>query len=60
MDVEIEKPHVHHKPTGRRHLDLILPITALFVVDDHAAGGRQPARPLCILHIHDLLRVGVA
>ena len=31
MDVEIEKPHVHHKPTGHRRLDLVLAITALFV-----------------------------
>lgn len=31
MDVEIEKPHVHHKPTGHRGLDLVLPIAALFV-----------------------------
>lgn len=31
MDVEIEKPHVHHAKTGRRHFDLILPIAALFV-----------------------------
>ena len=31
MDVEIEKPHVHHKKTGQRHLDMVLPIAALFV-----------------------------
>ena len=31
MDVEIEKPHVYHRPTGGRHFDLILPIAALFV-----------------------------
>ena len=31
MEVEIEKPHVAHRSTGSRHLDLILPITALFV-----------------------------
>lgn len=31
MDVEIEKPRVHHHPTGRRWLDLSLPIAALFV-----------------------------
>ena len=31
MDVEIEKPHVHHRPTGLRHFDLVLPIAALFV-----------------------------
>lgn len=31
MDVEIDKPHVHHRPTGIRHLDLVLPIAALFV-----------------------------
>ena len=30
MDVEVEKPHVHH-PVGHRKLDLILPIAALFV-----------------------------
>jgi hypothetical protein len=30
VDVEIEKPHVHH-PTGHRRFDLILPIAALFV-----------------------------
>lgn len=30
MEVEIEKPHVHHS-TGHRRLDMILPITALFV-----------------------------
>ena len=30
MEVEIEKPHAHHS-TGNRHLDLILPITAMFV-----------------------------
>jgi hypothetical protein len=31
VDVEIEPPHVHHHRTGQRHLDLILPIAALFV-----------------------------
>lgn len=31
MDVEIDKPHVHHRPTGHRRLDLILPVAALFV-----------------------------
>jgi hypothetical protein len=31
MDVEIEKPHVHHKQTGHRGFDLIVPIAALFV-----------------------------
>ncbi|HEY6047655.1 MAG TPA: hypothetical protein VIV07_01260 [Sphingomicrobium sp.] len=31
MDVEIEKPHVHHKRTGNRRLDLVLPLAALFV-----------------------------
>jgi hypothetical protein len=31
VDVEIEKPHAHHAPTGHRRLDLILPIAALFV-----------------------------
>jgi hypothetical protein len=31
MDVEIEKPHVHHNPTGKRWLDLTIPMTALFV-----------------------------
>lgn len=31
MDVEIEKPHVHHQPSGHRWLDLALPIAALFV-----------------------------
>jgi hypothetical protein len=31
VEVEIEKPHVAHRSTGIRHLDLILPITALFV-----------------------------
>ena len=36
------------------------PITALFVVEDSVGRARQPARPLGILHIHDLLRVGVA
>jgi len=30
MDVEIEKPHVHHH-TGHRRFDLVLPIAALFV-----------------------------
>lgn len=31
MDVEIEKPHVHHKKIGHRGFDLILPVAALFV-----------------------------
>ncbi|HEY7005269.1 MAG TPA: hypothetical protein VH392_02190 [Sphingomicrobium sp.] len=31
MDVEIEQPHVHHRPTGNRRFDLILPVAALFV-----------------------------
>jgi hypothetical protein len=31
MDVEIEKPHVHHQRTGNRRLDLVLPLAALFV-----------------------------
>lgn len=31
MDVEIEKPHVQHHPTGRRWLDFALPVAALFV-----------------------------
>jgi hypothetical protein len=31
MDVEIEKPHVHHRPTGHHWLDLALPVAALFV-----------------------------
>lgn len=31
MEVEIEKPHIQHHPTGNRRLDLILPVTALFV-----------------------------
>jgi hypothetical protein len=31
MDVEIDKPHVHHRPTVFRHFDLVLPIAALFV-----------------------------
>ena len=31
MHVEVEPPHVHRHPTGYRHLDFILPITALFV-----------------------------
>lgn len=30
MDVEVEKPHLPH-PTGRRHIDLVLPISALFI-----------------------------
>ena len=30
MDVEVEKPHLPH-PTGRRNLDLVLPISALFI-----------------------------
>ena len=30
MDVEVEKPHVHH-PVGHRKLDLVLPVAALFV-----------------------------
>jgi arabinose-5-phosphate isomerase len=36
------------------------PITTLFVVDDTAAAGKPAAAPLGILHIHDLLRAGVA
>lgn len=31
MDVEIEKPHVHQRPSGHRWFDLTLPIAALFV-----------------------------
>jgi hypothetical protein len=31
MDVEIEQPHVHHRRTGVRGLDLVLPVAALFV-----------------------------
>lgn len=31
MDVEIEKPHVHHHKTHRAWLDLALPVAALFV-----------------------------
>ena len=31
MDVEIEKPHVQHHPTGHRWLDFALPVAALFV-----------------------------
>ena len=31
MDVEIDKPHVHHRKTGHRRFDVILPIAALFV-----------------------------
>jgi hypothetical protein len=31
VDVEIEKPHVHHHKTGHHWLDLALPLTALFV-----------------------------
>ncbi|WP_341631481.1 hypothetical protein [Sphingomonas agri] len=31
MDVEIEKPHVHHRKTGIRRLDLVLPLAALFI-----------------------------
>ena len=31
MDVEIEQPHVHHRKTGIRRLDLILPLAALFI-----------------------------
>jgi hypothetical protein len=30
VEVEVEKPHVHHR-TGNRRLDMILPVTALFV-----------------------------
>lgn len=30
MDVEIEKPHAHHR-TGNRHFDLVLALAALFV-----------------------------
>ena len=37
------------------------PITTLFVVDDAGVPvGSTPARPVGILHIHDLLRAGVA
>jgi len=36
------------------------PITTLFVVDEFAASGKPAACPLGILHIHDLLRAGVA
>ncbi|MBV9785983.1 MAG: KpsF/GutQ family sugar-phosphate isomerase [Acidisphaera sp.] len=35
----------------------VRPITSLFVLE---GGGRAPAPPLGILHIHDLLRAGVA
>jgi hypothetical protein len=31
MDVEVEKPHVHHHPTGNRWFDLIVPLAALFI-----------------------------
>ena len=31
MDVEIEKPHVHHKRTGHNWFDLAIPLAALFV-----------------------------
>lgn len=31
MEVEVEKPHLQHHSTGNRRLDMILPITALFV-----------------------------
>ena len=31
MDVEIEKPHVHHGKVGTRWYDLALPVAALFV-----------------------------
>ena len=31
MDVEIEKPHVHHRKTGLPWYDLALPVAALFV-----------------------------
>ena len=31
VDVEIEQPHVHHRPSGYRWLDLALPLAALFV-----------------------------
>lgn len=31
MDVEIERPHVHHPRTGHHIHDLILPVAALFV-----------------------------
>jgi hypothetical protein len=31
VEVEIEKPHVQHHPTGNKRLDMILPVTALFV-----------------------------
>ncbi len=31
MEVEVEHPHIHHPPTGRRWLDMLLALTALFV-----------------------------
>jgi len=31
VDVEIEKPHVHHASTGHRRFDFIVPVAALFV-----------------------------
>lgn len=31
MDVEIEQPHVHQRPTGHRWHDVALPLAALFV-----------------------------
>lgn len=31
VDVEIEKPHVHHRPVGHNWFDLALPVAALFV-----------------------------
>jgi hypothetical protein len=31
VDVEIEKPHVHHKRTGHNWFDLAIPLAALFV-----------------------------
>jgi hypothetical protein len=31
MDVEVEPPHVHHRPTGHPWLDKILPVCALFI-----------------------------
>lgn len=44
----------------RRMNDGARPITALFVVGDPASADAEAARPLGILHVHDLLRAGVA
>lgn len=44
----------------RRMNDGARPVTALFVVADPASSEPRAARPLGILHIHDLLRAGVA